>query len=588
MKRLLFTLAFILLSISCFADNRIRSVEVTARLDSLGGAAITERWHVDVKTGISEWYLAHDNTGEGKIHDLTVRDILSGEEYQTLDLWRVDWSRNEKARKCGIVLKSGNDCELCWGVTSNGEHLWEVKYQYDNLMTAFADSCAFNHMFISDDLGVRVEKAKVTIVYPERAITDSIASIWAFGFGGIVSFENGTIVADASSGLSTDQSIIVMATFDKSLFHPSVTNEGNFSVMKDRALEGSNYSSGEKMGFWESLGVGVVVCIAILFCIVLYYAMQIIFAAGLMFTFSAIIPILWGVITLYPIRMFFRRRRYMGGKTWHKTTPDDKDLSKVPYVMSKLSYNILSKSKYWDNDLTAAYIMRIIFLGGFFIEKQMDDNGKMKAMLRVRKQWHLNEGLYSRRDTDAMRELYQIIKAASGADLTLQKKEIKQFKKKQGQEMIKSFYAKRVIDDFKLEKTDVQQIMGFKKYLDDFTLTDQREIPEVGLWDEYLVYATVFGNADKVMKSMKKVAPDYFKLENRSQLLDGMGGFVVTNDILRCVSHEVNSLHNYTVRKDNYSGSSGGGYTSRSSGGGGFSSYGGGGGHSGGGGGGGR
>ncbi len=43
---------------------------------------------------------------------------------------------------------------------------------------------------------------------------------------------------------------------------------------------------------------------------------------------------------------------------------------------------------------------------------------------------------------------------------------------------------------------------AFKNFLDDFGSFELKELPEIVLWERYLVYATIFGLADKVQKSM--------------------------------------------------------------------------------------
>ena len=50
---------------------------------------------------------------------------------------------------------------------------------------------------------------------------------------------------------------------------------------------------------------------------------------------------------------------------------------------------------------------------------------------------------------------------------------------------------------------DYNKWMGFKKFLNDFGRFDEKELPEIILWEKYLVYAAVFGIADKVSKTMK-------------------------------------------------------------------------------------
>ena len=49
---------------------------------------------------------------------------------------------------------------------------------------------------------------------------------------------------------------------------------------------------------------------------------------------------------------------------------------------------------------------------------------------------------------------------------------------------------------------------GLKKFMEEFSMLDKREIPEIAIWEKYLVYATAFGIADKVIKQLKIVYPN--------------------------------------------------------------------------------
>ncbi len=55
---------------------------------------------------------------------------------------------------------------------------------------------------------------------------------------------------------------------------------------------------------------------------------------------------------------------------------------------------------------------------------------------------------------------------------------------------------------------------GLKKYMEDFSLLNEKEIPALEVWEEYLVYATVFGIADKVIKQLKMVYPQIEEMDN--------------------------------------------------------------------------
>lgn len=54
-----------------------------------------------------------------------------------------------------------------------------------------------------------------------------------------------------------------------------------------------------------------------------------------------------------------------------------------------------------------------------------------------------------------------------------------------------------------------EQWRALKKYMEDFSLLNEREVPELVLWEKYLVYATAFGIADKVLDQLKVRYPEF-------------------------------------------------------------------------------
>lgn len=65
-------------------------------------------------------------------------------------------------------------------------------------------------------------------------------------------------------------------------------------------------------------------------------------------------------------------------------------------------------------------------------------------------------------------------------------------------------YTQKGIDEKEMWK-------GLKKYMEDFSMLDKREVPEIIIWEHFLVFATVFGIAEKVLKQLKIVYPDIDK-----------------------------------------------------------------------------
>ena len=53
-----------------------------------------------------------------------------------------------------------------------------------------------------------------------------------------------------------------------------------------------------------------------------------------------------------------------------------------------------------------------------------------------------------------------------------------------------------------------EQWKAFKKYMEDFSYLNEKEVPQLVLWEKYLVFATAFGIADKVLKQLKVKYPE--------------------------------------------------------------------------------
>lgn len=123
--------------------------------------------------------------------------------------------------------------------------------------------------------------------------------------------------------------------------------------------------------------------------------------------------------------------------------------------------------------------------------------------------------------------------------------------------------------------------MAFKRFLEDFGTFKEKELPEIALWERYLVYATVFGIADKVEKAMN-VKIKELELANNTTYTNVYvyHNLHISNTISRAINSSVQS--SYQKQAANRaaaasSSSSGGGFGGGFSSGGGFGGGGGGG-----------
>lgn len=117
---------------------------------------------------------------------------------------------------------------------------------------------------------------------------------------------------------------------------------------------------------------------------------------------------------------------------------------------------------------------------------------------------------------------------------------------------------------------------GLKRYMENFSLLNEREVPELVLWEKYLVYATAFGIADKVLSQLKVKYP---QLNDEDYMMNnGYAYMYMMNryDFNRVLSSSMQKAYNAGVRERaarqaaaSSSSSSGGGFGGGFSGGGG-------------------
>ena len=136
--------------------------------------------------------------------------------------------------------------------------------------------------------------------------------------------------------------------------------------------------------------------------------------------------------------------------------------------------------------------------------------------------------------------------------------------------VISSIKYERKLNPLTQEGTN-EKIMwkGLKKYMEDFSMLDKREVPELVIWEEFLVYATAFGIADKVLKQLKIVYKD---LDNMDFGANSYMYLMINTDFSSSFSNAISSAVTSSYAQ-NYSSS----YSSGSGFGGGFSGGGGGG-----------
>ena len=73
--------------------------------------------------------------------------------------------------------------------------------------------------------------------------------------------------------------------------------------------------------------------------------------------------------------------------------------------------------------------------------------------------------------------------------------------------------CRNIIYSYKV-KEEIEQIVGFKLFLEEMSSIDEKEVMEVKLWEDYLIFASVLGLADKVEKQLGNLYPQFVDESN--------------------------------------------------------------------------
>ena len=529
---------------SVFSYPNLYDLNIKVILSKNGDARITETREMYIDDEGTECYIGLANMGESQVKDLTVSDE-TGTRFINVD-WDVDETRDWKTYKCGIVTTS-RGYELCWGLGDEGERTYTTSYTITGLVRGYPDADAIRHVFLDTSVSPKPDHAKITIMTADTTmvINPDSCGIWGFRFEGNLWFENGTIVAETTKAMSEEAGLFIMVQFPKGMFEPTIWENDTFENKKGEAFEGSDYASSdddEDMTWFEWVIFFLIYGVSAL---------------------AAVCSFVWHIFTVW-----HARRKANKDLMWYRDIPLNGNLQEAN--------NILNAYKYMHtdyNNLMSACILKLIQLGAITIETRPNIKGEMEPNFVIHELKNFGN------QPVLMRKIFNIFKNAAGSDTVLEPKELKQYMKSTCNQsitdsFINTLHTKTSISKYKDREEEVRQLFGLRKFLKEFTLMDERGVGEVKLWKDYMIYATLFGIADRVIKEMKKVNPEYF---NMDQVANQMADNMTLPLIYSTLHHSTSSAVAAKAAREHRS-SGGGGLSSWGGGGGGFSGGGGGGG----------
>lgn len=475
------------------ANWTVRDIDIRVRLMRDGSAVVQEKWDMDASDG-TEFYIPRENLGDIVISRFRVSE--GSKAFDFSERWDTGGSLDDKAGKCGFN-RTDRGVELCWGLGSYGGHVFDISYEMTNTVKSLNDFDMFHLQLVNSRMASSPKHVKVTIECPGRQIDTSWVRMWGFGFEGTTAFgSDGSVVLESSEPFSYYSSVIALLRFEKGYFESESVQDRDFQVVLDKAMQGADFGKEEEdMSFLETL-LSMVFTMAII-CFFVVLPLKQMVQGG---------------------KLSKRQKRKLLGADpdevdWYRDIPFEGDIRKADFVLEKL------EDKRQSNAVASAIILRLIQQG--YLSVRTAEKGKGKVDI------YFNDSADLQKLDEASRDLYNMMKEASGEDQILQDREFSRWSSKQrNKTRIRDWavsmqsVAKRDLSDSLMYKggkftpegqTEAQHLFGLKRYLKDYTIMGERHSAEVTLWQDYMVFASLFGIADRVAKELKDIDPQVFE-----------------------------------------------------------------------------
>lgn len=561
MRKIYFILLGIIFIIpSIVMANSIDNINMDIYINNDGTAHITEVWSTNLDSG-TEGYKPYYNLGNSVISNFRVK--LNDREYVFNDDYNINASFEKKKYTNGFNYID-NGVELCFGLSKYGKNTYYLEYDISNFVVNTSDGYQMVYWTLFPyDYNPSPDNVYIKI-HSDFKYSDTL-DVWGYGkYGAPCYVYDGVIEMSSEGRVFSSEYMTILVKFPKNTFNTSITLDKSFNEYLDMANDGAEVYKNNDNNSNFDVFLGII-------SIVLSFGLPIIIIIA---TYLIVKKNGYGYINNKVINK--------KNTNFYRDIPCNKDIY-YANTLTNLNKNIFNSYK--ETNIFGAIILKWVKEEKIkFITTTNGIFNKETSSIDLT----LNPSF----DNPLEKELFDIMYTAS-KDGILETKELEKWCKNNYTKFFDLFKRINIVEIEKLKNSnhiykrvnkdeckcknimddtiyeDSSKLYGLKLYLDEFSSINTKEVMEVHLWDEYLMFAYIFGIADKVAKQLKNLYPEV--LVNNNIDFDTL---IFINYIS---TRSVSAASSAKSRAESYS-SGGGGFSSGGGGGGSFGGGGGGGG----------
>ncbi len=552
-KKTLFVLAFVIfilfaLTTKSNAGLNLNNLDFEAQINSDGSMDVTETWDIDISsTNTLYKVFKTDSSKYTGITNVNVSELGKGNLHKA-----NSWSYHlEKDYYYGGKNNSG-EFEICWGTgleNSSATKIYKISYTVLDAVAKYNDCAELYWQFVGEDFEIDAENVTGTITLPYKAETKEDIRVW-----GHIETLNGEIyvtgldkVEFELNNYSSGRYIEIRIAMPTEMIENTkrMYNENKLETIiseETKWADEANARRQEQLKMEKTMKIiGIVVGVIIAALLIMQTVKYIktlketkklvpteeyeyfrekpdksttpadalfLYNKGANIAYSSFGKVFSATLLNLSLKKYFKisMKENKRGKEETTIKKTNRNLEDLDYEEKRIAL-FVTKAMRRQNEVTIKELQKYISSHGELVSRLIENTGKDIK--------NKNEEKY---DVEKAREkmhytiittiyfmfaLFLIIVFPISIMLIVN--------------AILAICINKKISRLTQKGIDEREKwVGLKKYMEDFSLLNEKEIPALELWEEYLVYATVFGIADKVIKQLKIVYPEINEMDNFS------------------------------------------------------------------------
>ena len=607
-----FIILISLSSISKAGYLEFDNLNINAIIKENGDMQVTEYWKIDIEdtnTLFKTWYL--DSSKYSEIENVTVTEILKDGTKKTFT--RIDEEMYHVTKDCYYALPISNDkFEVAWGVqVDSAVKNYEITYTVKDVVKYYDDYYEIYWQFIGDDNNISAKSVTGTITLENPVVDKNNLRAWAHGpLTGKINIVSNNTVEFSIDKLNTNTYVEVrMAILEENIFSniPIITSGKNIeSIIEEETIWADEANRIREENTKQTQRT-----------ILIYLIISALVILFTIFKLRKALKIKKEILInkIEPIQKYDYFRDipdetaspsealfvYKYGNLSNQPTDNGKILSatilnlclknrlefeveqtnKRDKLIFIIKTNISNNSKELTRDENIIYDL-LVKAADYKKDEEEKTTGIKKLTVKELEK-------YSNKNAEDFITIFK--------DLNEEVKNIVIQKGKYDEKIVKNankwyscFVLYLVFGIFALPfllipgilmfiisgvyykiykamntltqkgENEKEKWRGLKRYMEEFSLLKDKEVPHLVLWEKYLVYATVFGIADKVIKQLKIVYPEIKNL-NDYTYMNLVYNTAFTTSFINSLDESMTNVYNSAnASYYNSTSSSGGGF----------------------------